>query len=162
MAANVVFVRRATKTADILKCHNSVDKMSVAVIFDPQMFNRKRKDSIEAELCKIWKEKTSTNNRLYNATKFRLFDHCFVNGKLQFKLGITCYKDLCGTNLSRNVNRYMSDGAADYNDRYSYLSQTLGKFTDCNKANFNSKIIFGYIILINLFVNMLYAILYNQ
>lgn len=129
MTANIVFVSIRKRTVEILNSfHGLLCQTDVTIKFNGNCYGRKEDETIEKEIEQLWREKCSKNERLFSGSKFRLFASEIRDGKLELLLGMTCYRDLCGTNLSDKVDEYMKRGEQNYNNKYSYLSQTLGKF----------------------------------
>ncbi|KAF2353740.1 NUDIX hydrolase domain-like [Trinorchestia longiramus] len=74
----------------------------------------------------MWEEKCAKNPRLHNKSKFRLAGSRKSDDKIVLMLGLASYKELCVTNLNESFQNLMKEGIKNHNDKYSYLSQTLG------------------------------------
>lgn len=109
------------------KVHGILKLSDISVNYQSSRFNRHKYHELNTTIDKCWEEKCSKNSRLYNAHKFRLHGSGNNVGKIQLELGLTSYKELCGTNLHENVEFLMEKGKQDYCDKYAYLSQTLGE-----------------------------------
>ena len=95
--------------------------------FEPDIFARKTSKHIENEIDTTWKSKCAQNDRMYNASKFRLAGCEVMQDNLVLHLGLTCYKDMCGTNLSENFPCLQAKGAKDFSNKQAYMSDALGK-----------------------------------
>lgn len=94
--------------------------------FEPDIFGRKTSEEIEEKIDRIWKTKSAENNRLYNASKFRLAGCEALQGTLLLHFGLTCYKDMCGTNLSESSSSLQAKGAKDFSNKQAYMSDAVG------------------------------------
>ncbi|WAR20133.1 NUD22-like protein [Mya arenaria] len=81
----------------------------------------------ERDIDKHWQDRLVQLPSLFNGTKFRL-DSLEDNksGDLNLNLGVTCYKDFQGTNLSQDVLLMQSQGLCDHDNSQAYLSDALG------------------------------------
>ena len=84
----------------------------VDVVYDVLKYNRRKTEETQNMIEKLWTKRIADNRRIYNASKFRLASHQWNRdtNKLEMKVGITDYKDHCGTNLSPNVLDYIGKG----------------------------------------------------
>ncbi|XP_053407924.1 uridine diphosphate glucose pyrophosphatase NUDT22-like [Mercenaria mercenaria] len=97
----------------------------VRVKFD-HAYNRKKMASIEKDIEDIWKRRLAEIPSLFNGTKFRLHSVEEKGETLTLNMGITCYKDFQGTNLSEDVLSLQGRGLCDYDDSQAYMSDALG------------------------------------
>ncbi|XP_064103181.1 uridine diphosphate glucose pyrophosphatase NUDT22-like [Macrobrachium nipponense] len=94
--------------------------------FNNKTFARKNNSNIDKQINHIWKEKTSVNNRLYNKSKFRLSRWSIAEETWVLDVGLTNYKDLCGTNHAPNRKSIEERGLEDFGDSQAYLSMAIG------------------------------------
>ncbi|XP_045110899.1 uridine diphosphate glucose pyrophosphatase NUDT22-like [Portunus trituberculatus] len=104
----------------------AISRSYLGAKFESENFARKTSKHIEDEIDAIWKNKCAKNDRLYNASKFRLAGCEMTQRNLVLRLGLTCYKDLCGTNLSENFPLLQAKGANDFSNKQAYMSDVLG------------------------------------
>ncbi|XP_063873202.1 uridine diphosphate glucose pyrophosphatase NUDT22-like [Scylla paramamosain] len=104
----------------------AISRSYLGAKFEPENFARKTSKHIEDEIDAIWKSKCAKNDRLYNASKFRLAGCEMKQDNLVLHLGLTCYKDLCGTNLSENFSLLQAKGTKDFSNKQAYMSDVLG------------------------------------
>ena len=98
---------------------------NVKVKLDPA-FNRKTLPILEQEIEETWKRRLAELPSLFNGTKFRLHSVEELGDSLNLNLGITCYKDFQGSNLSKDLLILQSQGLCDHDDSQAYLSDALG------------------------------------
>ncbi|XP_068247969.1 uridine diphosphate glucose pyrophosphatase NUDT22-like [Palaemon carinicauda] len=94
--------------------------------FNKETFARRTTLDIDEQINNVWKEKTSKNSRLYNASKFRLSRWYLAEECWVLDVGLTDYKDLCGTNLASNRQIIQEKGLEDFGDSQSYMSMAIG------------------------------------
>ena len=89
-----------------------VTEDDVEVVYDVTKYNMKKTEETQKMIEKLWTKRIVDNARIYNASKFRLASHQWNcdTSKLEMRVGITDYKDHCGTNLSPNVQDYIGKG----------------------------------------------------
>lgn len=109
------------------------DGMSAAIYwphlrvkFEPHAYGRKTSKEIDENINSRWETKCAKNNRLYNASKFRLAGYEIIQEALVLHFGLTSYKDMCGTNLSENFLNLQAKGEKDFSNRQAYMSDTVG------------------------------------
>lgn len=100
----------------------------VAAKFEPSDYARHTSPDVEEHINKIWEAKCAQNPRFYNGSKFRLAGWKVLGGKWIFAIGLTCYKDLCGTNCAPNFRWIQEKGAKDFGNMQAYMSDPLGKY----------------------------------
>ena len=90
--------------------------------------NRKKlPDDQERNIEKTWAARKEKNPTLFNGTKFRLESLQELEGDiLSLNLGVTCYKDFQGTNLSENALLLQSQGLCDHDNSQAYMSDAVG------------------------------------
>ena len=90
--------------------------------------NRKKlPDEQEQEIETTWKARKEKIPTLFNGTKFRLESlQEFEDDVLTLNLGVTCYKDFQGTNLSENALLLQSQGLVDHDNSQAYMSDAVG------------------------------------
>lgn len=106
----------------------AISRSHLRAKFEPDNFARKTSKQTEDEIDELWKNKCDENNRLYNASKFRLAGCEVVQDNLVLHLGLTCYKDMCGTNLSENFPCLQAKGEKDFSNKQAYMSDALGTY----------------------------------
>lgn len=89
-------------------------------------YNRKIKAYLESDIDSIWKERLAVLPTMFNGTKFRLHSVEEKGSEIQLNIGITCYRDFQGTNLSSDVLVLQSQGLCDHDDSQAYMSDALG------------------------------------
>jgi len=90
-------------------------------------FNCLSNDFIEEKVDAIWEGKCNSNNRLYNRSKFRFSGLSYNDQIIIFKIGLTSYKELMGTNCNREFGLELVDlGKKDHSNASAYLSNGLG------------------------------------
>ncbi|KAG0710680.1 Uridine diphosphate glucose pyrophosphatase [Chionoecetes opilio] len=104
----------------------AISRQQLRAKFEPDNFARKTSKHIEDEIDSIWKCKCKANDRLYNASKFRLAGCEVVQDNLVLHLGLTCYKDVCGTNMSEKFPSLQAKGEKEYSNKQAYISDALG------------------------------------
>ncbi|XP_045607295.1 uridine diphosphate glucose pyrophosphatase NUDT22 isoform X2 [Procambarus clarkii] len=115
----VVWQRPATPGAAI--------KLSqVAAKFEPSKFARRASWDIDQQVNKLWEAKRAKNSRLYNGDKFRLAGWYREEEKWVLEIGVTSYKDLCGTNLAHNARSLQERGSKDFGNAQAYMSDPIG------------------------------------
>ena len=84
----------------------------ILVEYDTAKYNMKETEETRSMIERLWGERTRSNARIYNASKFRLASHGVseVTGLVELRLGLTDYKDHVGTNLSPDVQKYIGQG----------------------------------------------------
>lgn len=88
---------------------------------------RKLPDEQEKDVQVTWNVRKEKNSSLFNGTKFRLGSlQEFEDDELSLNLGVTCYKDFQGTNLSQNALLLQSQGLCDFDDSQAYMSDAVG------------------------------------
>ncbi|XP_014665625.1 PREDICTED: nucleoside diphosphate-linked moiety X motif 22-like [Priapulus caudatus] len=107
----------------------SPSQVSVAV---SSKFNRHSKPELDAKIDDAWKEKSASSAKLFNASKFRLSTAQKIApidsdpSCLYLGLGVTCYRDFIGTNMSADGILLQTDGLVDHADSQAYLADPLG------------------------------------
>merc|ERR1711911_5990 len=72
-------------------------------------FNKRSAPWIDEAIDKIWNELYEKNQRLYNGSKFRFSNLNILVDQVVLDVGLSCYKDLLGTNchsLGRELQEY--------------------------------------------------------
>ena len=89
-----------------------VSEAMVQVEYNPAKFNMKETEETRKMIEMLWVERTRDNDRIFNASKFRLAGHKWDEECQMMKMvvGITDYKDHVGTNLSPDVHKYIGEG----------------------------------------------------
>ena len=84
----------------------------IQVDYNTAKYNMKETKETRDMIERLWGERTKSNARIFNASKFRMAGHCLSQeeGALELKVGITDYKDHVGTNLSPDVQKYIGQG----------------------------------------------------
>lgn len=95
--------------------------------FNPDIYSRRLHPRIESDIEDIWKVKSARNSRLYDGSKFRLAGWEIREGKLEFHIGLTSYKDLCGTNLNVKCESLREMGENEHTNSQAYMADALGK-----------------------------------
>lgn len=117
-----------TDTSSIIfstKSKRQTRPCDVKVKLDP-VYNRKQTDSLENAIQDTWKRRLDELPSLFNGTKFRLHSVEENDDTLKLNMGITCYRDFQGTNVSKDVLFLQSQGLCDYDDSQAYMSDALG------------------------------------
>lgn len=117
-----------TPTSSIIfttKSKNQTSPSDVEVKLDPS-YNRKRMESLEHDIQDTWKRRLNELPSLFNGTKFRLHSVEENGDKVTLNIGITCYRDFQGTNLSKDILLLQSQGLCDHDDSQAYMSDALG------------------------------------
>lgn len=89
-------------------------------------FNKRSAPWIDEAIDKIWNELYEKNQRLYNGSKFRFSNLNILVDQVVLDVGLSCYKDLLGTNchsLGRELQEY---GLENHKDPRSCLADVLG------------------------------------
>ncbi|KAL4238646.1 UDP-sugar diphosphatase [Mactra antiquata] len=107
------------------KCKNLTTPDSVKVKLSKE-YNRKLSPTLEEEIESIWKRRLAELPSLFNGTKFRLHSVEEDQSLIILNLGVTCYKDFQGTNLSSDVLVLQSQGLCDHDDSQAYMCDALG------------------------------------
>lgn len=94
--------------------------------FEPDIYGRKTSKETEEKIDSIWETKCAENSRLYNASKFRLAGYETLQEALILHFGLTCYKDMCGTNLSEGFSSLQAKGVKDFSNKQAYMSDAVG------------------------------------
>ena len=107
-------------------------KEDVLINFNPTSFNRRSNFDLENVISETWSKKCKENEKLFNGSKFRHAASRLKESRLELDVGLTCYKDLVGTNLSAEVDDVKKMGQKTHGDEAAYLSQPMGKDSvDC-------------------------------
>ncbi|XP_071540899.1 uridine diphosphate glucose pyrophosphatase NUDT22-like [Panulirus ornatus] len=93
--------------------------------FEPSN-HRQTSADLEEQINKVWETKCAQNPRLYNGSKFRLNGWKVSRGKWILNIGLTSYKDLCGTNLSPNSQWIQEKGTKNFGNPQAYMSDPVG------------------------------------
>ena len=124
----MIFFRKMDPSSSIIystKLKEQTCPTNVKVKLDPA-FNRKTLPILEQEIEETWKRRLAELPSLFNGTKFRLHSVEELGDSLNLNLGITCYKDFQGSNLSKDLLILQSQGLCDHDDSQAYLSDALG------------------------------------
>lgn len=105
----------------------ALSREQVAANFKPSEFSRRLNPRLEKDIANRWKVKVAQNPRLFNGSKFRRAGWEVVDGKLVLKIGLTNYRDLCGTNFAENCGSLMELGERELGDPQAYMADALGK-----------------------------------
>lgn len=97
----------------------------IRVILDPK-YNRRTSRELEESIDQIWNKRLAELPSMFNGTKFRLHSVAEKDDKLFWHMGVSCYKDFQGTNLSDNALVLQSQGLSDFDDSQTYMSDALG------------------------------------
>ena len=102
----------AVSYCDIGKTGRGVTEDMVEVDFNVTKYKMKENEDTRKIIESKWQKKTAGNDRIFNATKFRIASHKWdsASGKLQLKIGITNYKDHVGTTLSPEMSQFEGQG----------------------------------------------------
>lgn len=95
--------------------------------FEPSVYGSKKSKEIEEKIESTWETKCAKNNRLYNASKFRLAGYEVLQETLVLHFGLTSYKDMCGTNLSGDFTSLQEKGEQDFSNKQAYMSDAVGR-----------------------------------
>ncbi|XP_076047705.1 uridine diphosphate glucose pyrophosphatase NUDT22-like [Oratosquilla oratoria] len=89
---------------------------------------RSRDDRLEKLIEHHWQTKTKANSRLYNGSKFRLAGTRCEDDKLLLDIGLTCYRDLCGTNLASSSQRseWKNEGKLQHGNTQAFMANPIG------------------------------------
>ncbi|XP_042210765.1 uridine diphosphate glucose pyrophosphatase NUDT22-like [Homarus americanus] len=104
----------------------AISYTQVGAKFNHSNYARQTCVDIEQQINQQWETRCAKNSRLYNAQKFRFAGWEITGGKWILNIGLTCYKDLSGTNLAPNFRLIQEKGAKDFGDLQAYMSDTLG------------------------------------
>ncbi|KAK7079522.1 Nudix (nucleoside diphosphate linked moiety X)-type motif 22 [Halocaridina rubra] len=104
----------------------AICRHDLAANFDPIIFSRETNQDIEKQINDIWSEKCTLNPRLYNGTKFRYNGGEVIGKKYVLNVGLTSYKDLCGTNLSKNFKKILELGRNKADNSQAFMSDPIG------------------------------------
>nr|XP_053630862.1 uridine diphosphate glucose pyrophosphatase NUDT22-like [Cherax quadricarinatus] len=110
----------------LVSSHTPVTHTQVTAKFEPSKFARRSSLDVEQQINKVWEAKCAQNPRLYNGDKFRLAGWNNEEGKWVLHIGLTCYKDLCGTNLAQNYRWIQEKGTKDFGNMQAYMSDPIG------------------------------------
>lgn len=105
----------------------ALSREQVAANFKASEFSRRLNPRLEKDIANRWKVKVAQNPRLFNGSKFRRAGWGVVDGKLVLKIGLTNYRDLCGTNFAENCGSLMELGERELGDPQAYMADALGK-----------------------------------
>lgn len=117
-----------TAANSIIYTTNSKDltrPSDIKVQLDPK-YNRKEKKDLEDNIEQIWRNRLTELPSMFNGTKFRLHSIEEKDNILLLNMGVTCYKDFQGTNLSKNALVLQSEGLCDHDNSQAYQSDALG------------------------------------
>jgi len=89
-------------------------------------YNRKSVTDLERDINSIWSQRLVELPSMFNGTKFRLHSIEENGIGVQLNIGITCYKDFQGTNLSSDVLVLQSQGLGEHDDSQAFMSDALG------------------------------------
>jgi len=89
-------------------------------------FNKKSTPIIDETIDKIWQEVYQKNQRLYNGSKFRFSNSTMLTDQVLLDIGLTCYKDLLGTNCNLFGKELREFGLRAHQDARSYFADVLG------------------------------------
>eukprot|EP00794_Sanderia_malayensis_P019820 gene19820-21759_t len=92
------------------------------------IYNRKIIPDLDYLIEENWEKFSNELEILYNADKFRLHSVDIISEQqINVKIGLTCYKDYIGTNMSPNIDRFIEYGLKKLNvDKQVCLSDALG------------------------------------
>ena len=89
-------------------------------------FNKRSTPWIDESIHKIWNELCEENQRLYNGSKFRFSNLSTLSDQIVFDIGLTCYKDLLGTNCHSFGREVQKHGLVAHQDDRSCFADVLG------------------------------------
>ena len=81
---------------------------------------------VEEKIDDIWKKVTEDNNRIYNGSKFRLHDIAYENDCLDFKIGLTDYKETVCTNFQDFMEEIFQYGHEHYLNKHACFADPIG------------------------------------
>ena len=89
-----------------------VSEAMVQVDYNTSKYNMKETQDTRNMIERLWVERTQDNDRIFNASKFRLAGHSWDTEcqGVRMMVGITDYKDHVGTNLYPEVQKYIGEG----------------------------------------------------
>eukprot|EP00090_Calanus_glacialis_P005240 TRINITY_DN14058_c0_g1_i1.p1 TRINITY_DN14058_c0_g1~~TRINITY_DN14058_c0_g1_i1.p1 ORF type:complete len:295 (-),score=75.55 TRINITY_DN14058_c0_g1_i1:37-921(-) len=121
---NTFFVNDTLELVSYIKNGKGILEEEVKVHFDIQKYAMTETEETRKMIETIWSMKSENNSRLFNQSKYRLAHHCWdeKSKRAEMFLGLTDYKDHMGTNLSENVDKYVSVGSS----RFDMMSQCVG------------------------------------
>ncbi|XP_037787879.1 uridine diphosphate glucose pyrophosphatase NUDT22-like [Penaeus monodon] len=105
---------------------SALSRGQIAANFKPAEFSRRLNPRLEKDIANRWKVKTAQNPRLFNGSKFRRAGWGVSDGRLVIKIGLTNYKDLCGTNFAENCGSLLELGERELGDPQAYMADALG------------------------------------
>ncbi|XP_042864960.1 uridine diphosphate glucose pyrophosphatase NUDT22-like [Penaeus japonicus] len=104
----------------------ALSRDQLAANFKNSEFSRKLNPRLEKDIANRWKVKIAQNPRLFNGSKFRRAGWEISDGKLVINVGLTNYKDLCGTNFAENCNSLLDMGEREFGNSQAYMADALG------------------------------------
>lgn len=106
------FLSGDLESISIIKNGRGLLEEEIRVDYNTAKYNMKGTKETRDMIERLWGERTKSNARIFNASKFRLAGHCLSKEEdaLELRVGITDYKDHVGTNLSPDVQKYIGQG----------------------------------------------------
>ena len=90
-------------------------------------FNRKPYLNVDSKMDMIWEKACFENNRLFNASKFRLANVEQNDTKtVTVSVGLTDYKETFCTNFSDICTEAFKFGVLNYKDKYACFGNAIG------------------------------------
>ena len=110
--------------ASYIKDGKGVAEEDVDVHFEIEKYAMVETNETRDMIERIWSLKSKENARFFNQSKYRLASHNWDEDTRRMKMmvGLTDYKDLMGTNLSADVDKYIGVG----DSRFDMMSQCIG------------------------------------
>jgi len=124
MGERTFFVNKTLELDSYIRNGKGVLENDVAVQFDVAKYAMKESEETRAMIERIWNVKSKENARLFNQSKYRLSHQNLdeATNTVHMNVGLTDYKDHMGTNLSGDVDQYVSEGVS----RFDMMSQCIG------------------------------------
>ena len=106
------FVSNDLESISLIKNGRGLLEEEIRVDYNTAKYNMKETKETRDMIERLWGERTKSNARIFNASKFRLAGHVMSEeeGLLELRVGITDYKDHVGTNLSPDVQKFIGQG----------------------------------------------------
>ena len=110
--------------ASYIRDGKGVAEKDVDVSFEIEKYAMVETDETRDMIERIWSVKSQENARLFNQSKYRLASHGWDEDvrRMKMMVGLTDYKDHMGTNLSKDVDKYVGVG----DSRFAMMSQCVG------------------------------------
>ena len=109
---------------------------NIKVNLSPKFNRQKLPERDEEAILTNWRKRCTELPSLFNGTKFRLDSVVDNGGNLLLNLGITCYRDFQGTNVSENMTQLQCQGLCDHANSQVALRKLKLKFIkSCSYEN---------------------------